>query len=103
MEKFSQKLKPDLTEQIMQLIGSDIKGDASAKRGREGMDYWHILLLAGVRLGCNYTYDQVHVVSENHIKLRADPFVMPYTSFIAGTFIVRPKVRSIVTACQSSS
>ena len=55
----------------MQMIGSDINGKTSAKRGREGMDYWHILVLAGVRLGCNYTYDQIHDLSENHIKLRA--------------------------------
>jgi hypothetical protein len=63
--------KPDLTETIMQMIGRDINGKTSTKRGREGMDYWHILVLAGVRLGCNYTYDQIHDLSENHIKLRA--------------------------------
>lgn len=63
--------KPDVTEKIMQLISRDINGETSAKRGREGMDYWHILVLAGVRLGCNYTYDQMHDLSENHIKLRA--------------------------------
>ena len=63
--------KPDLTEKIMHIIGRDINGQTSPKRGREGMDYWHILVLAGVRLGCNYTYDQVHDLSENHIKLRA--------------------------------
>ena len=63
--------RPDVAEKIMQLIGSDINGKTSTKRGREGMDYWHILVLAGVRLGCNYTYDQIHDLSENHIKLRA--------------------------------
>ena len=63
--------KPDVTEKIMKLIGQDINGDSSAKLGREGMDYWHILVLASVRLGCNYTYDQVQDLSENHAKLRA--------------------------------
>lgn len=63
--------KPDVTEKIMQLIGRDINGETSPKRGREGMDYWHILVLAGVRLGCNYTYDQIHDLAEIHIKLRA--------------------------------
>ncbi|MFO1001171.1 MAG: ISNCY family transposase [Planctomycetaceae bacterium] len=63
--------QPEVTEKIMQLIGRDINGETSAKRGREGMDYWHILVLAGVRLGCNYTYDQLQDLSENHIKLRA--------------------------------
>lgn len=63
--------KPDVTEKIMKLICQDINGESSAKLGREGMDYWHILLLASVRLGCNYTYDQVHDLAENHFKLRA--------------------------------
>jgi hypothetical protein len=60
-----------MAEKIMQLIGRDINGETSAKRGREGMDYWHILVLAGVRLGCDYTYDQIHDLAENHIRLRA--------------------------------
>jgi len=29
-----------VTEKIMQLIGRDINGETSEKRGREGMDYW---------------------------------------------------------------
>lgn len=63
--------KQELTDQIMNLIGRDINSNSSAKRGREGMDYWHILVLAGVRLGCNYSYDHLQDLSENHIKLRA--------------------------------
>ena len=62
--------KPELTDRIMDLIGRDVNGKTSAKQGREGMDYWHILVLAGVRLGCNDTYDQLQDLSENHIKLR---------------------------------
>ena len=63
--------KPEVTERIMQLVGRDINSQTSTNRGREGMDYWHILVLAGVRLGCNYTYDQLQDLAENHIKLRA--------------------------------
>lgn len=61
----------EVTERIMELIGRDINGETSAKHGREGMDYWQILVLAAVRLGCNYTYDQLEDLSENHNKLRA--------------------------------
>ena len=63
--------KPEVTERIMQLVGREINSQTSTNRGREGMDYWHILVLAGVRLGCNYTYDQLQDLAENHIKLRA--------------------------------
>ena len=29
------------------------------------------MVLAGVRLGCNYTYDKLQDLAENHIRLRA--------------------------------
>ncbi|MDA0283251.1 MAG: ISNCY family transposase, partial [Planctomycetota bacterium] len=60
-----------LTEKVLDLIGQDVNGKSRTDCGREGMDYWHLLVLASVRLGCNLTYDQLHDLSENHIKLRA--------------------------------
>jgi hypothetical protein len=63
--------KPELIDEIMSLIGSDVNGNMSPGNGREGMDYWHILVLASVRLGCNLTYDQLHDLAENHRTLRA--------------------------------
>ncbi|QDU52287.1 hypothetical protein Pan110_46610 [Gimesia panareensis] len=35
------------------------------------MEYWHICVLAAVRLGCDFTYDQLQDLAENHRKLRA--------------------------------
>lgn len=63
--------KPEVMNEIMSLIGSDVNSNTSSNNGREGMDYWHILVLASVRLGCNFTYDQLHDLSENHRALRA--------------------------------
>ena len=34
------------------------------------MDYWHILVLASVRLGCNLKYDRLQDPAENHRRLR---------------------------------
>jgi hypothetical protein len=34
------------------------------------MEYWHICVLAAVRLGCNFTFDQLQDLAENHRKLR---------------------------------
>jgi hypothetical protein len=42
----------------------------SAKRGRRGLDYWPILVLAAVRLRCNLDYDALQDLAENHAKLR---------------------------------
>lgn len=63
--------KPAVIDEIMSLIRSDVNSNTSSNNGREGMDYWHILVLASVRLGCDLTYDRLHDLSENHRTLRA--------------------------------
>jgi IS5 family transposase len=61
----------ELADHILQRIGNDINGNTRTDTGREGMDYWHICVLMAVRLGCNYTYDQLLDLAENHRSLRA--------------------------------
>jgi IS5 family transposase len=61
----------ELTDRILHLIATDISGESRTDIGRKGMDFWHICVLAAVRLGCNYTYDQLQDFAENHRKLRA--------------------------------
>lgn len=48
-----------------------MNADTRRDRGRTGMDYWHIMVLASVRLGCNFTYDHLQDLAENHKRLRA--------------------------------
>jgi len=60
-----------LTDRILGLIATDINAGSRTDTGRKGMDYWHICVLAAVRLGCNYTYDQLQDFAEEHRKLRA--------------------------------
>jgi len=38
--------------------------------GRPGMDLWKILVLGTVRLNCNWDYDKVHDMANNHEKIR---------------------------------
>lgn len=59
------------THKILSLIGADVNKDSRTDTGRQGMDYWHICVLAAVRLGCDYTYDELQDLAENHCKLRA--------------------------------
>jgi hypothetical protein len=60
-----------LTDRILELIGNDISKDVRTDTGRKGMDYWHLCVLVAVRLGCDYTYDQLADLAENHRNLRA--------------------------------
>src|SRR6056297_3007912 len=38
--------------------------------GRPGMDLWKILVLGTLRLNCNWDYDKVHEMANNHHKIR---------------------------------
>ena len=40
------------------------------ENGRPGMDLWKILILGTVRLNCNFDYDKVHDMANNHDKIR---------------------------------
>jgi len=61
---------PQLRDSILRVIAGDVNGNSNAKRGRQGMDYWQILVLAAVRLGCNLDYDKLQDLAEQHRALR---------------------------------
>ena len=42
----------------------------SHKTGRPGMDLWKILVLSTLRLNCNWDFDKVHDMANNHHNLR---------------------------------
>src|SRR5205823_647875 len=64
--------RPALRDQILEAVAADVNraGPASRKRGRPGMDYWPILVLAAVRLGCDLDYDKLQDLAEQHRALR---------------------------------
>lgn len=57
-------------DEIVALIAQDVNGSTSPSRGRPGLDYWQILVLAAVRLGCNLDYDKLQNLAEEHRTLR---------------------------------
>lgn len=59
-----------LRRELLGLVGKDVNQNTSRKRGRRGLNYWEIVVLAGVRLGCNLDYDKLQDLAENHRRLR---------------------------------
>ena len=57
-------------EELLELVAKDVNGKSSADRGREGMTYWQILVLAAARLELNLNYDALQDLAENHRNLR---------------------------------
>jgi transposase, IS5 family len=62
--------EPELRQQILKLVGQDVNRHSSRKHGRKGMDYWQVIVLAAVRLGCNLNFDKLQDLAEQHRALR---------------------------------
>jgi IS5 family transposase len=62
--------KPILRNMILNLVAEAVNGKTRKDCGREGLDYWQILVLASVRLGCNLDYDKLQDLAEQHRALR---------------------------------
>lgn len=58
-------------EAILKLVERDVSAKSRSDRGRDGLSYWCILVLAAVRLGCDLNYDKLHDLAENHRALRS--------------------------------
>jgi len=59
-----------LRRELLDLISKDVNPDSSPDHGREGLSYWTIMVLAAVRLGCNFDYDKLQDLAEQHRTLR---------------------------------
>ena len=59
-----------LRNTVVDLVAQDINGESRRDVGRPGLDDWQVVVLAGVRLGCNYDYDKLQDQAENHRSLR---------------------------------
>lgn len=62
--------QPALRDEILGLVARDVNEHSRSDRGREGLDYWHITVLAAARLGCDLDYDKLQDLAEQHRALR---------------------------------
>jgi len=62
--------RPALRDSLLDAVAQDVNGACRADRGRPGMQYWSILVLGAVRLGCDLDYDRLQNLAEEHRSLR---------------------------------
>ena len=60
----------ELRRKIVKLVAEDVNEESRRDVGRPGLDDWQIVVLAAVRLGCNFDYDKLQDQAENHRALR---------------------------------
>ncbi len=59
----------NIREQVFELLMGIIPDDVDTCNGRSGMDLWKILVLGTMRLSCNWDYDKLLDISNNHRTL----------------------------------
>jgi IS5 family transposase len=60
----------DIREKVFKLLQELIPPNIDTDNGRPGMELWKILVLGCVRLTCNWDYDKLHDIANNHEKIR---------------------------------
>jgi IS5 family transposase len=61
---------PALRRRIFNILWELIPGDIQMDNGRSGMDLWKIFVLGTIRLICNWDYDKLQEIANNHVTLR---------------------------------
>ena len=61
---------PEYREKVFKILEEMLPLGIDANNGRPGMSYWKILVLGMLRLNCNWDYDKVKEIADNHITLR---------------------------------
>jgi transposase, IS5 family len=56
---------PPIREKVSRVL-KQIVPKKSHETGRPGMDLWKILVLGTLRLNCNWDFDKVHEMANNH-------------------------------------
>ncbi len=62
----NRKIRDQVFETLMDIIPDDV----DTCNGRSGMDLWKILVLGTMRLSCNWDYDKLLDIANNHRSLR---------------------------------
>jgi hypothetical protein len=53
-------------DKVFSILNGIIPNTVDSNNGRPGMDLWKILVLGTIRLNCNWDFDKVHDIANNH-------------------------------------
>ena len=60
----------EVKEEVFKILEDMIPPGVNKNNGRPGMELWKILVLGTIRLNCNWDYDKLHDICNNHKTLR---------------------------------
>lgn len=62
--------KPEIRKKVFEILEEITPKDTDADNGRPGMTLWKILVLGTLRINCNWDFDKVHEMANQHKTLR---------------------------------
>lgn len=60
----------EVKEEVFKILEGIVPAGTDRNNGRRGMDLWKILVLGTIRLNCNWDYDKLREIANNHRILR---------------------------------
>jgi len=60
----------EVKEEVFKILEGIVPAGTDRNNGRRGMDLWKILVLGTIRLNCNWDYDKLQEIANNHRTLR---------------------------------
>lgn len=61
---------PEISEEVFEIFKKIVPADIDFDNGRPGMNLWRIFVLGTLRLCCNWDYDKLMEIANNHKTLR---------------------------------
>lgn len=59
-----------LRQKVFEILEAIVPENVDSKNGRPGMDLWKILVMGTIRLNCNWDYDKLQEIVNNHKTIR---------------------------------
>lgn len=61
---------PEIRKEVFEVLKELVPRGVSIKNGRPGMELWKILVMGTLRLNCNWDYDKLKEIVDNHKTIR---------------------------------
>lgn len=61
---------PKLREEMFKILEKTIPENIDRNNGRPGLEIWKIIVFGTLRINCNWSYDTLHNMANNHRLLR---------------------------------
>lgn len=90
----------EVRTQVFEALQQLVPDNVNPNNGRHGMDLWKIFVLGTLRLNCNWDYDTLHEIANNHRVVRqmlghsnfSDEYLYPLQTIKDNVRLLTPEI-----------